>query len=185
MRFITQIGASAVVAIALSACGSAASPQSPSPVSSRTAASARPAVPTIGPSVPQDGPFGLWYWRQGGGRNQDDTISNDLSSITQDEANGTDVSSDGSRLASDIQAAKADPPPYDTADWQQAMSDFIAAGNDYASGDTTAGDAEVQAGKAALALWQRTVQPYCATDSSGDGECVGIRPFTNASPASP
>jgi hypothetical protein len=187
------IGAgAAILAIVISACGSAsgsAAPGGPS-VSSTGNSPAGNGSPTIGPSIPADGPFGIWWNANNdnpgaGGMGQNDALANDLHQISQDRNIGgvsSDVpQADGQGLATDSQKAEANPPPYYASDYQQAMADYVTAGNDYANGDTPAGDAEVQVANAVLVRWGRIVQPYCPNG----GDCVDTRSYLPTGSPSP
>jgi hypothetical protein len=170
----------AILVIVLSACGSV--------TPSGATGTVRPSSPTIGPSIPADGPFGAWWNKtssngtEGGGLLAQDNRANDLRYIAQDKASGDDaaLSSDGARLATDMTQAEADPPPYDASDYQQAMSAYIKAGDDYANGSTTAADAELQIANTVFARWGRAVQPYCPNG----GDCIDQRSLASATPGS-
>jgi hypothetical protein len=186
MNKFTIVAAGIALGAGLAACGGSQQPAGSTPPSSPSqSASQTPnsGSPTIGPSVPADGPFGVWWFNNNGnlgGRGQEDNRVNDLHAISQDEnpADPSSVQADGNTLATDMQSAEANPPPYDAAGYQQAMADDIVAGNDYARGDLTAGDAEVQKANTEYSSWGLAVQPYCPNGN----ECVDQRALATPTP---
>jgi hypothetical protein len=177
------LAGTAILALVLSACGSA-TPPAHGPGGSATPSTHGHGLsisPTIGASIPPDGPFGNW-WGEGQGNTgeaQADNLANDLRYISTDKSTGGVTQGDGQQLASDAQKAEANPPPYDASGYQQAMASYVAAGNDYANGDSSAGDAELQKANTERERWGRAVQPYCPSG----GDCIDQRSFASATPS--
>lgn len=78
-------------------------------------------------------------WYDSTGQTDMQAVSTDLGQLQTDADAGDTYSAetDGQTLATDAQTAADDPPPVEGAQYQNAMSTLVTAGNDAADGDFT------------------------------------------------